>query len=322
VRNALYDATPTLSQRATRPVISIGGISAGGTGKTPLTLLIGEYLIAKHCGVAILSRGYRRTDTLTRIVAPGDQISWETIGDEPWLLHHRLPAAWLGVDARRIRAARLLASRMPDRSVFLLDDGFQHRALHRDLDIVSLHQGVTQDRMIPAGYLREPFSSLKRAHIAVLIGSPDELPRLEQTRDFLVKRFPTLPWCIMTQQPGEWHNLGTGKKTIDPPLNRPVLISGIARPERFIAMVRRAGITPCKELIFSDHHRYIRNDFIKTRELYSNGFVTTEKDAVRIQETGILPADHVWYLSIKLCFVDKESEQRLYGLIDKHTFPL
>jgi tetraacyldisaccharide 4'-kinase len=321
VRNTLYNRLPGLSKKAPCPVISVGAISAGGTGKTPLALLVGEYLLSKGRDVAFLSRGYRRADRRTRIVAPRETIAWEQVGDEPWLLHNRLPDTWLGIDARRCRTAAALAGKMPGgRSVFVLDDGFQHRALRRDLDLVCLHHAVQQDRLIPAGFLREPIASLNRAGAALIIGSADECSAIERTRDALDGLFPRLPFFILFQERGDWVNAATGEKREKPPSDHPLLVCGIARPERFLAMVRASGITPGAELIFPDHHHFITNDFNKTRELYSKVIISTEKDAVRLCRTGIVSAEKVWYLTIRLRFESGSGEEQFFKLIDKHIF--
>jgi tetraacyldisaccharide 4'-kinase len=315
-RNALYGHLPKLSHRAKRPVISIGGIRAGGTGKTPVALMVGEYLLSKDISVAFLSRGYGRIDRRPRIVAPEEAVSWEAIGDEPGLLHHRLPRAWLGIDANRFRATSRLAPLLPERSVFVLDDGFQHRSLRRDIDIVCVHDSLFDDRVIPAGFLREPCSSLSRAHAVLLIGSAERNDALEKQRALLSERFPNLFAAILHQEMGHWVNAADGQTAAVLPLKNPLLVCGIARPGRFISLVRNAGISPCAEQIFPDHHRYTTNDFSKTRELYSKGVITTEKDAVRLKTLGCVPLEKLWYCTIALRFADEPERERFYSLID------
>jgi tetraacyldisaccharide 4'-kinase len=171
---------------------------------------------------------------------------------------------------------------------------------------------------LPAGYLREPLSALGRANTALLIGAREDMVKLERTRGILASRFPKLPLMILYQEPETWVNAASGEKAAKPPLDHPVLVCGIARPERFMNMVRASGIIPGEELIFSDHHDYLRNDFAKTRELYSKGIITTEKDVAKLCAAGIAAAQRVWYLSIRLCFDGTENERNFYGLIDKH----
>jgi len=317
-RNALYNQLPSLSHKTKFPVISIGGIRAGGTGKTPTALLVGAYLRDRGHTLAFLSRGYRRRDRRSRIVKPYETVSWEKIGDEPFLLHDRLPQSWLGIDANRCRAALHLSALLPQNAVFVLDDGFQHRSMRRDLDIVCLclQDTLQSDRLIPSGWLREPIGALSRAHAALLIGSPDNATLLEERSTLFSKRFPGLFCTVLFQEMGHWINAGDGRIAPVPPVENPLLVCGIARPERFIAMVRKEGILPCAERIFPDHHRYITNDFNKTRELYSKGIITTEKDAIRLKTLGIVPAEKLWYCTIAMRFAVEKDKKKLYSLID------
>ena len=315
-RNALYDCLPFLSCKADRPVISIGGLRAGGTGKTPAALMAGEYLSSKGFDVAFLSRGYRRKERGLRIVKPRETALWPETGDEPCLLHERLPQSWLGIGANRCRAAARLSKLLPQRAVFVLDDGFQHRAIRRDLDIVCLHDSLPDDRLIPLGWLREPADALSRAHAALIIGAADRTGAMEALQSTLAKRFPALCIAVLFQEPGLWTNAGDGRTTPTLPVKIPLLVCGIARPERFIAMVRKQGITPCAERIFPDHHRFGTHDFGESRELYSNGIITTEKDAVRLKMLENVPADKLWYCSITLRFADENQREGLFSLID------
>jgi tetraacyldisaccharide 4'-kinase len=317
MRNAAYDRFPSLSHPAKRPVISIGSIRAGGTGKTPLALLTAEYLLSKGYAAAFLSRGYRRKEKKLRIVKPGETVSWESIGDEPALLHERLPGTWLGIDGDRCAAAAALAPLLPERAAFILDDGFQHRSIRRDLDIVCLHRAPFIDRLIPLGYLREQPSSLARAQAIVLIGKSREEVALHQDRSNLSARFPSIPIFSAVQQAGPWINLATGESVAIPPCKEPLLLCGIARPERFSDLVRQAGIVPRAKHFFSDHHPFTTDDFTETHELYSKGIITTEKDAARLKKLNIVPADVIWYLTIELRFTNAADQAGFFSLIDK-----
>jgi len=320
IRNGLYDHLPALSRTAARPVISIGGIRMGGTGKTPVALMVAQYLLSKNRPGAFLSRGYLRpAGTGLQIVKPHEEPDWELIGDEPGLLHNRLPETWLGIYPKRFIAARELAKIIPRNACFILDDGFQHRSIGRNLDIVCLHEVPVGDRLVPAGNLREGASALARAHIVLLFGQPETAgaPGVENQCDELRRRFPHLKVFSVTQRAGSWVNAHTGQIAETVPLKNPLLVCGIARPERFIAMVGKAGITPCRSMVFSDHHKYITNDFNKTRELYSNGAITTEKDAIRLKKLKVVADSALWYLNIDLCFIDKNGKNEFESLIDK-----
>jgi tetraacyldisaccharide 4'-kinase len=317
LRNALYDQLPSLSHKAEFPVISIGGLRAGGSGKTPTALMVGTYLLSRGRAVAFLSRGYRRKDHSLRIVKPHETASWDTAGDEPCLLHNRLPETWLGISANRHLAASRLAPLLPEHAVFVLDDGFQHRALKRNLDIVCLHDTLLTDRLIPSGFLREPTGALARAHAALCIGPRETADALQKLRAAIAESFPGLFCAVLFQEPGHWVNAGDSSTASSPPFMNPFLICGIARPERFIAMVRRAGVTPCAELVFPDHHQYTTNDLPELRELYSKGIITTEKDAVRLQALGIADSRKVWYFTVEMRFAGGTDETNFHSLIDK-----
>jgi tetraacyldisaccharide 4'-kinase len=316
-RNALYDRIPALSHAAPRPVISIGGIRAGGTGKTPVAAMIGAHLASKGIGVAYLSRGYRRKDSSCRIVAPGESVPWSTIGDEPALLHSRLPQSWLGIGPDRSQAAARLAPLLPPRSAYVLDDGFQHRALRRDLDIVCLHESFSADRLIPAGFCREPLSALARARIALIIGPPELAGALMDRKRLLAARFPKLFIAVMFQVPGSWVCAADGRRIGVPPLQNPMLICGIARPGRFTDMIRKAGIIPSATLIFGDHHPYAPDNFRDYRKLLPNGIITTEKDAVRLRSMDVVQLEKMWYLTIDVRFADPGDEIECNSLIDR-----
>ena len=317
LRNTVYNRLPFLSHDAGRPVISIGGIRAGGTGKTPVALLVGRHLLSKGYAVAFLSRGYRRKDRRLSIVEPHETVAWEQVGDEPCLLHNALPQSWLGIGGNRYSAAKRLARILPHRAVFVLDDGFQHRALRRDMDIICLHDSPWNDRLLPSGNLRESAKALSRAQVVLYIGPNDTGGKFITLHAQLARSFQHLSVFALRQEMGPWVNAADGRRAARPPLENPLLVCGIARPERFIAMVRTIGIIPCAERIFPDHHRYLRNDFIETHELYSKGIITTEKDAIRLKKSGIVPDHVIWYLSIELHFSDKEDEKRFTTLIDK-----
>ncbi|MCU0609363.1 MAG: tetraacyldisaccharide 4'-kinase [Chitinispirillaceae bacterium] len=311
MRNFFYDHVSVLSKKAGRPVISIGGIRAGGTGKTPAALLVGSYLDSKNIPVCFLSRGYGRKNKSAQIVKPDEMVSWELVGDEPWLLHNRLPKSWLGIGSNRFASAKLCEVQIPQSAIFVLDDGFQHRGLRRDLEIVCLHADLFADKMLPAGYLREPVSSLARAQVLFLIGSPEEEQALATQCEALTARF-CIPSIALVHEAADWINIaGNGAA---PPVD-PVLVCGIARPDRFCSTVRAAGMSPSAELIFPDHHVFVMNDFPENRELYSKGVVTTEKDAVRLR--GRFPDDKIWYCTTRLRFVCRTDEEQLRSLIDR-----
>ena len=261
VRNALYDRGLARSQRLSGPVVSIGNLSVGGSGKTPFVLLLGELLKARGLKFDILSRGYGRKTHGVLPVDPGG--APHDFGDEPLLMARRLNVPVVVGESRY--AAGVFAENKFGSQLHLLDDGFQHRALARDFDIVLVTPDDSRDRLLPAGRLREPLSSLGRADAVVLTSgaSPDAFP-LGQRLVWKARR---------------------GIVPVNVPA-KPVVFCGIARPKNFVAQIRTAGIEPVAEAFYRDHHAYTEQDLRDLLNLRqrseTDGFVTTEKDAINL----------------------------------------
>jgi tetraacyldisaccharide 4'-kinase len=261
VRNRLYDRRLLPMQRLGGPVISIGNLSVGGTGKTPFLILLGELLKSRDIKFDVLSRGYGRR---TRGVLPVDPAgSASDFGDEPLLIARRLGVNVVLGEERY--EAGVYAERKFGTQLHLLDDGFQHRALARDFDIVLVTPEDARDRVLPAGRLREPVSSLRRADAIVL------------TNGATAESFPLrnkLVWRLRR---------GIIAKNVP---SRPVAFCAVARPQNFLLQLRTAGIEPAAEAIFRDHHFYSENDIRELLKLKqtseADGFVTTEKDAINL----------------------------------------
>lgn len=262
-RNALYDRGALRARRLQGRVISVGNLSAGGSGKTPFVILLGELLKARGVPCDVLSRGYGRQSRGVRLVDPGGLP--EEFGDEPLLIARKLKVPVIVGEDRH--AAGLFAESRFGPQLHLLDDGFQHRSLTRDFDIVLVTPQDATDRLLPAGRLREPLRSLRRADAAVLTsGASSEKFPLEGKVVWRVRR-GIIPLEV-------------------PP--RPVVFCGIARPQNFVLQLRAANIEPAAEAFYRDHHRYHEKDIRELIELKRHseggGFVTTEKDAVNLGE--------------------------------------
>lgn len=260
-RNALYDRGLACAQRLAGPVVSIGNLSVGGSGKTPFVLLLGELLKARGLKFDILSRGYGRRTRGVALVDPAG--SPRDFGDEPLLMARRLNVPVIVGESRY--AAGVFAEQKFGAQLHLLDDGFQHRALARDFDIVLVTPDDARDRLLPSGRLREPPTSLRRADAVVLTSgaSPEAFP-LDQKLVWRVRR---------------------GIALTDVP-SRPVVFCGIARPKNLVAQLRTAGIEPVAEAFYRDHHAYTEQDVRDLLDLRkrseADGFVTTEKDAINL----------------------------------------
>jgi tetraacyldisaccharide 4'-kinase len=263
--------------RLQSPVISVGSVSAGGAGKTPMVLMLAKVLRHRGYAVRILTRGYKRGSSTTTRVEPFDDAAWH--GDEPVLLAQRSGVpVYEGVD--RYQAGVMAEQNEPSEKlvVHLLDDGFQHRRLVRDVDIVLLTQADVEDTLLPAGNLREPLSALAKADVVVL--REEEADSLRSVVAGLsgAKRAPAI-WVIRRTL-----SLGEGGEVALP--SKPLAFCGIARPESFTKMLAAQGYEPMYTIVFPDHHAYNDDDMHRllehARQVEANGFVTTEKDAVKL----------------------------------------
>jgi tetraacyldisaccharide 4'-kinase len=260
-RNALYSRNWLTPKRLQGPTISIGNLSMGGSGKTPFVLLLGELLKSRAVKFDVLSRGYGRQSKGVMEVDPGG--SAVNFGDEPLLIARKLGVpVVLGEDRYQ---AGLFSEQKYGPQIHLLDDGFQHRALARDFDIVLVTAEDTRDKLLPAGRLREPLSSLSRADAIVLTsGAAAEGFPLHGKQVWRVRR---------------------GIRPENVP-DRPVAFCGIARPKSFLLQLQKAGIDVTAEALYRDHYAYTEKDIRELLTLKQNseagGFVTTEKDAINL----------------------------------------
>lgn len=309
VRNFRYDTAKAVSLPF--PVISIGGISAGGTGKTPLTGIVVEYLISKGYTPILFSRGYGRQSRECRIIsADGSSPKWNEVGDEPAMLRARYPQLWLAINGDRMEAVKQITPRLPKRAVAVMDDGFQHRRMPRDLDIVTLPTNILSEHLIPRGLLREPLTSLKRADAVTLMGEfPSERYRELRsiTGDILMGELVT--------EPDSFVNPVTGKEvsTLDTPVT---LFSGIARPERFKRSVEECDVRVENVHTFPDHHIYSDLDFDMLKSGSERLLCTTEKDWIRSAGNKSVNCENLWYLRIRQRFTDEHFRKRFFDLID------
>ncbi len=282
VRNYCYDRRIFTITAIDTPVISVGNITTGGTGKTPLV----EYIVGRLLGAgtrpAILSRGYGRATKGTLTVSDGSALlaGADRAGDEPAQMAKKFPGCAVVVDEDRVRGARFLESRFhPD--VIVLDDAFQHRALRRDLDIVVLGEDAPDGGpgLLPAGNGREPLRSLRRADIVVLnqpVGTACRAPAGK-------------PLVRMRYQAGQFLLCASGEPLTPEALRtgRFVAFCGIGNPGSFSATLAELGLKPETMLVYPDHHRYGAREIVEIQEALSRSgaryVVTTEKDAVRLE---------------------------------------
>ncbi|MGC8596003.1 MAG: tetraacyldisaccharide 4'-kinase [Candidatus Kryptoniota bacterium] len=306
VRNVLYDRRILKSKRLNKPVISVGNINVGGSGKTPFVLFLVDKLINAGFKPAVLSRGYKRftEDLIVTCPAIGMTADVQLTGDEPALISMRFPSVPVAVHRDRfLSGSYLLKSEEVD--VFVLDDGFQDRELYRDFDFVLTDYSLSDltERYLPSGNLRDSRRRLKDADVIVLTShsrfsiadvDSEELSKLEDAR---VCGVSFVPEVIVDFSGREHHFYEFNDKKV-------VAFCGIAKPESFFKSLRLIGIIPASTFEFSDHHWY---DDYDIDEIFKGEedvlALTTEKDAVRI------------YMNEELSV--REEVKRLYALRER-----
>lgn len=314
IRRRWYERHPQARRRLARPVISVGNLSVGGSGKTPLVAHIAAWLIDRDERPAILSRGYGRAVRADGVVVVSDGTrvlaDLDRAGDEPLMLARSVAGAIVCVAEDR-HLAGLLAERRLGATLHLLDDGFQHVQLARDLDILMTRpEEAAKGRVLPMGRLREGIDAAARADIVVVLDADLAAARTEA-------------WSLGISQAVGARRTLAGKAVKAGPPARPeattaesrrssrqdatraeadgagpvVATAGIAHPDQFFSMLREAGYEIAQTLAFPDHHRYTVADVARigdaVRASGAHAVVTTEKDAVRFEPHAPLPFEMV-----------------------------
>jgi tetraacyldisaccharide 4'-kinase len=296
-------------KRLPRPVVSIGNLHFGGAGKTPMTAALAAHLRDRGLAVCILSRGYgsRRGAGGVRVVSTGagPLLGPEVAGDEPVLLAGELPGVAVVVDPDRYEAGlHALHHLNPPPTLFLLDDGFSHLGLARDLDLLVFPAADpwAGGRLLPSGRLREPLAAVSRASTAILTGvdpgavagAGDALAEALRPHGFTGRGFASVT------RPGEPRRMdGTSLA----PGEKVFLLSAVARPEGFAAQVRKLGFEIAGELSFPDHHPYPVASLARIAAAYwasgATAVLTTSKDRVKLLGRLDLPASEIAELPIQ-----------------------
>jgi tetraacyldisaccharide 4'-kinase len=284
VRRALYRAGALASARMPVPVVVVGNLTVGGSGKTPLARALVDALTARGWRPGIVSRGYGGANAEPRAVARTDDP--REVGDEAPLLAEAGCPVWIG--RRRADAARALLAANPQCNVIVSDDGLQHYALARTVEIavVDARRGFGNGLLLPAGPLREPRKRLSEVDAVVRLVAWDE-PRTPSTSGGVDS--------VMAHEPLPWRNLARTDAVADTEAWRAGevhAVAGIGNPERFFDLVRSLGITPVCHA-FPDHHRYEAGDFEFPR---ATAILMTEKDAVKCIA---LADDRYWALPVR-----------------------
>jgi tetraacyldisaccharide 4'-kinase len=277
-RRRRMERHPQRQRHLSKPVISVGNLSMGGTGKTPVVAAIAQWLIGAGHRPSILSRGYGREDAVDGVVLIDGATTVAQAGDEPLMLSRQVPGATVCVSPDRYLGG-VLAEKLGC-TVHVLDDGFQHIELARDLDILVTTIGeIPNGRVLPRGRLREPQDAAARAHFLVVSDAPAGAASAEA-------------WTLgISQSCGSIRKLGEPSGIRDQGSgvrDRKVLaVAGIANPERFVTSLRDGGWNVVEVMAFGDHHRYSPKDLIaiesKMRSAGADAVFTTDKDAVRFE---------------------------------------
>jgi len=311
------------------PVISIGNITTGGTGKTPLTIEIGKHLIKKGLKVGVLSRGYKRVSDINEnvLVSDGNEIlaDYEICGDEPYLIAKTLRKAIMLAGANRVKSA-YSAIRL-GANVLILDDGYQHLKINRDLDILLLDSNKPFDNghTLPKGELREDIDSIKRATSIIFTNSSNFT-----TDEFYLNKVkqinPSAPIFYMKYEIKNLRGINI-KKSIsinEAKANKYISFCGIGNPEGFTESLSAAGLNVIENISFPDHHNYDYSDIKKILEVAKKqnvqDIITTEKDAVKLEDLCMAAPVTFWYSEIEIRWKDAESLELLTNdVIARHV---
>ena len=318
-RNWLFDIGVKKSKSFALPVISVGNITVGGSGKTPHV----EYLVRllqDKVKIAVLSRGYKRKSR--GYVLAEEDTEMKEIGDEPFQMHQKFPGIYVAVDAKRVRGIQHLQDdeETKDVEVILLDDAFQHRYVKPGINIllVDYHRLIIYDKILPTGRLREPLSGKNRADIVIVTKCPKDLKPMEfrvLTKAMNLYPFQKLYFtCINYDKPiGIFNEQQLDLESLKD--KNVMLLTGIASPKQM-----EHDLTPMVKTLtsvsFGDHHHFKSKDIDRINEIFESMpeprlIITTEKDAVRLRDSeGLyeIVKDNLYALPIKVSFMQDQEE--------------
>lgn len=320
IRNRAFDAGVLRASRAPVPVIAVGNLTAGGTGKTPLVRWLVRRLRERNVRVAVVSRGYGRRSRGVLVVADSASVRVDAArgGDEPVMIARGEPGVGVVVGERRHDAARRAAGEL-GAEVIVLDDAFQHRSIHRDVNILLLDASVDirRELLLPAGMRREGLAGIRRADLVVWSGvqAAEERTRLESS----IRRWYTGPGAGVRYDLVSYTSCADGRRAgVDEFRGKAVFaFCAIGRPERFLRSLRGRGLEVKDWVTFRDHHWYGGADIEGLLDRFARSgaelLMTTEKDAVRLESDPVaaenfLRAFPVWYPALEVVPVWGEAE--------------
>ena len=314
IRNWLYDKGIFKSSSFNIPIIAVGNLSVGGTGKTPQIEYLIRLLSYKY-KVAVLSRGYKRTTE--GFILADEKATASSIGDEPFQFYSKFPNIQVAVDANRKNGIEnlLQLSNKPD--VILLDDAFQHRKVKAGFYILltAYDDLFCDDYILPFGNLREPSSGKKRADMIIVTKCPNDLSELAQQK-IREKLKVKQPVFFATIQYDDFV-FGNDSQLLVSEIQSEtkVLVAGVAKPKLFFDFLKNETD---EALVFQDHHHFSKQDCEQILAK-ANGrkIITTEKDFVRLN--GLLPKEQLFYLSIKSTFLNKNIDKTIEDYVGQST---
>ncbi|WP_242928072.1 tetraacyldisaccharide 4'-kinase [Pontibacter vulgaris] len=312
VRNLLYDAGLLPSRRFGLPVIAVGNLTVGGTGKTPHV----EYLLRllQSYSIATLSRGYKRT-TKGFILADNSSTA-AILGDEPFQYHQDFPEVAVAVCEDRVKGVELLLKAKPNVEVVVLDDAMQHRPIRPSFNILitDFFRPFYKDLVMPAGLLREPKAGAKRADVIIVSKCPANLPAAQrESITASIKKYSKAPVFFSGYTYGAPVGIGS-ESSIN---NDVILLTGIANAMPLKQQLQQQGYTILEHINYPDHHLYTSQDLLKLKEQIHKyksqniSIITTRKDAVKLESgelsemTRLLP---IFYIPIEVELLEKQEE--------------
>lgn len=291
-KNFLYDKAILKPTKVDATVISVGNLTTGGVGKTPVVAEIAKYFAANGEKVAIISRGYggKLSNKNINVISDGSKLYYnsEMAGDEPYMLAEQTGV--IVVTSRNRVKASIYAIKTFGVTKIILDDGFQHRKLHRDLDIVLMDsvKGFGNEKLLPAGPLREGMEAFDRVGCLVVVSKNTEHSRAEKLAKIMGKKLK-LKSLVCRTEPDYVYNLKTGEKLTEG--SDITAVCAIGQPQQFFDFLKNYNVL--NTLAYEDHHLYTKTEISSI----DGNVVVTEKDAVKIKGFGL---DNVYALKLKV----------------------
>ena len=337
-RNMLFEMGILKSRSFTVPVIAVGNITVGGTGKTPHVEYLARLLKAS-CKVAVLSRGYKRKSK--GFVLAASNTPMRELGDEPYQMKQKFPDINVAVDKKRTHGIETLMSRKDtkDTDVILLDDAFQHRYVKPGINIllVDHHRLIIYDKLLPAGRLREPLKGKDRADIVIVTKCPKDLTPMDfrvltkqmSLYPYQQLYFTTLDYDKLRPVFPEAKGMKGGMECLAG--QHVLLLTGIASPKKMLLDIEREGkpasVTP---MVFADHHNFRKKDIRRINETFSTLaqpgiIITTEKDATRLATAEGLSDEvrkRIYALPVRISFMldgEQTFNERIIGYVRKNS---